>query len=121
MRETSWADGLLPDQPQWVRSLIEDEIDKRDKRIAELERTVGVCAGDYKVAHLRISELEAEIERLREQVARMPVVAGYVNEISLMELKRSSIAALIRVLPPENVDRRNHFAIYIDPPAVGEE
>ena len=29
------------------------------KRIAELEHTVGVCAGDYKTAHLRIAELAA--------------------------------------------------------------
>lgn len=38
MSDLRWADIVMPDQPVWVRDLVEHKIDTRDKRISALEK-----------------------------------------------------------------------------------
>jgi hypothetical protein len=69
MGEPRWADGLLPDQPEWVRSLIEDEVDRRDKRIEELEEELE-SAYDWKAENAAAYKQQAaEIEERLIQIA----------------------------------------------------
>ena len=38
MSNKRWVDELLPDQPQWVRDLVDDELRRREARLAKVER-----------------------------------------------------------------------------------
>jgi hypothetical protein len=69
---------------------------------------------DYARLEQRTSEQAAEIKALREQVARMPVVAGYVSIEALRQITNHEY--LYGVGVEREQDEIWSHPIYIDPP-----
>jgi hypothetical protein len=71
--EPRWVDGLMPDQPTWVRDLVDEELVRRDTTILELktllEETQDYLAAYREVApvgslgHVGLDDLEFKVRR----------------------------------------------------------
>jgi hypothetical protein len=95
------------------------DCNEREKRIAEqaaeiarLQEFNQLLLDTQSAVNAEALKLKADNETLREQVARVPVVKGYVNDDFLRRFP-SDFGGL-------NSCRNDHYnnAIYIDPPAV---
>jgi hypothetical protein len=76
MSDPRWVDGLLPECPFWVRDLVDEELNKRDTRIKELEAFLVKLKGsgewyrsalEFDTRHVDGEELEAELHKLLQE------------------------------------------------------
>lgn len=50
MSNTRWVDDLMPDQPLWIRDLVDEELVKRDAKIQRLRGQLENCIGHLEQA-----------------------------------------------------------------------
>jgi len=70
-----WVDELMPDEPQWVRDLVDEELRKREaevERLTELvdDLTIQSTYGEYDANTLDSGAISAYAEGLRDMARR---------------------------------------------------
>ena len=61
----SWAEELLPECKAWQHELITQELERRDRRIAELDKEYRAAMENLNERDAVIDQQQAELERLR--------------------------------------------------------